>query len=59
MWDDAKLGFKHLTGWERIAVASDVAWIRAAIDAFALLMPGRVRVFHARELAEAKRWLGE
>jgi hypothetical protein len=59
MWDDAKLGFKHLTGWERIAVVSDVAWIRAAIDAFALLMPGRVRVFREGELAEAKRWLAE
>ncbi|MGE5128038.1 MAG: STAS/SEC14 domain-containing protein [Sphingomonadaceae bacterium] len=57
MWDDAKLGFRHLTGWERVAVVSDVAWIRAAIDAFALVMPGRVRVFHESELAEAKRWL--
>jgi hypothetical protein len=59
MWDDAKLGFKHLTGWERIAVVSDIAWIRVAIDAFALVMPGRVRVYHEGELAEAKRWLGE
>jgi len=23
MWDDAKLGLKHLTDWERIAVVSD------------------------------------
>lgn len=59
MWDDTKIGFKHLTGWERIAVVSDVAWIRSAIEAFALVMPGRLRVFHNRELADAKRWITE
>jgi hypothetical protein len=59
MWDDAKLGLKHLAGWEKMAVVSDVAWIRAALEAFGLALPGRVRVFHERELAEAKRWIGQ
>jgi SpoIIAA-like len=59
MWDDAKLGLKHLTGWERMAVVSDVEWIRAAIRLFALAMPGHVRVFHDRELAEATSWISE
>ena len=59
MWDDAKLGLKHFAGWEKMAVVSDVAWIRAAIEAFGLVLPGRVRVFHLRELAEAKRWVSE
>jgi hypothetical protein len=59
MWDDTKLGLKHLTGWERMAVVSDVEWIRAAIKIFGLAMPGHVRVFHNSELAEAKRWISE
>ena len=59
MWDDTKLGMKHLTGWERMAVVSDVEWIRAAIKIFGLAIPGHVRVFHNRELAEAKRWIAE
>ncbi len=59
MWDDAKLGLKHLAGWERVAVVSDVEWIRSAIVVFALAIPGHVRVFHNRELAEATRWVGE
>lgn len=57
MWDDAMLGFKHLTGWEKIAVVSDVEWIRAAIKAFSLLIPGHIRVFHNHEFVEAKQWV--
>jgi len=59
MWDDAKLGLKHLAGWERLAVVSDIEWIRVAIKVFGLAIPGHVRVFHNRELAEAKRWVTE
>ena len=59
MWDDAKLGLKHLAGWEKVAVVSDVEWLRVAIKVFALAMPGQVRAFHNRELAEAKRWVSE
>lgn len=57
MWDDAKVGMKHLAGWDKIAVVSDVEWIRAALKVFGLAMHGRVRAFHDRELAEAKRWV--
>jgi hypothetical protein len=59
MWDDTKLGLKHLAGWERMAVVSDVEWLRVAVKISALAMPGHVRVFHDRELAEAKRWFAE
>jgi len=59
MWDDAKLGLKHLAGWEKVAVVSDVDWIRAAVRVLGLVISGQVRVFHNRELAEAKRWVSE
>jgi hypothetical protein len=59
MWDDTKLGFKHLSGWARMAVVTNVEWIRAAIQLFRLAMPGHVRVFHNNKLAEAKRWVSE
>ena len=59
MWDDTKLGLKHLAGWERMALVSEVEWIRAAVKIFALAIPGHVRVFHNRELAEATRWVTE
>jgi hypothetical protein len=58
-WDDTKLGLKHLGGWERMALVSDVEWIRAAVRVFGLAIPGQVRVFHNRDLAEATRWITE
>jgi hypothetical protein len=58
-WDDTKLGLKHLTGWEKVALVSDVEWIRWAVKIFGLAIPGHVRVFHNRELAEATRWVCE
>jgi stage II sporulation SpoAA-like protein len=59
MWDDAKLGLKHLSGWERMAVVSDVEWVRAAVKIFGLGIPGQVRIFHNSELGEAKHWIAE
>ncbi len=59
MWDDAKLGLKHFSGWERMAVVSDVDWIRGAIRVFGLAIPGHVRVFHNREITEATEWISE
>jgi hypothetical protein len=58
-WDDMKLGLKHLSGWERVAFISDVDWIRWAVKILGLAMPGHVRVFHNRNLAEAKQWICE
>lgn len=58
-WDDAKLGLEHLGGWEKVAVVSDIAWIRAAVKVFALVIPGHVRVFDNGELAQAKQWISE
>ena len=59
MWDDAKIGLKHLGGWERIAVVSDIEWIRLGINVFRPVIPGDVRVFHNSELSEATRWIME
>ena len=59
MWDDAKVGLKHFSAWERVAVVTEVGWIRTAMKAFGFVMPGRVRVFGNSELAEARQWLSE
>jgi hypothetical protein len=59
MWDDAKLGFRHLTAWEHVAMVSDVDWLRWAATIFALAIPGHVRMFHNHELAVAKHWVSE
>ena len=42
--------YEVITGWERMALVSDVGWVRAAVKVFALAIPGHVRVFHNSEL---------
>lgn len=59
LWDDAKLGMKHLSGWEKLAIVSDVEWIRTALRVLRFAIPAEARLFHDRELAEAKQWIAE
>jgi hypothetical protein len=57
MWEDAKVGLSHLARWERIALVSDIEWIRMATKVFGFAMPGEVRIFHNAELDAARDWL--
>ena len=57
VWDDAKLGFKHIRDWEKIAIVSDVGWVRAAVQIFRPVIPAHVRVFHNAELPAATEWV--
>jgi hypothetical protein len=53
------VGLQHLTAWERIAVVTDVGWIRTALKVFGFAIPGQIRGFSNNELAEARQWLSE
>jgi hypothetical protein len=57
MWDDAKVGLHYLTAWHRIAVVSDVDWIRRFVKIFGFTMPGHVKIFSNNRLAEARAWV--
>jgi hypothetical protein len=57
MWDDTKIGLKHLTAWERIAVVTDIDWVRLTTKAFGFVMPGHVKVFANSQLDEAREWV--
>jgi hypothetical protein len=55
--EDMKVGFAHLSRWERIAVVTDVEWIRLTIRAFAFLIPSTVRFFTTAQESEARNWI--
>ncbi|MEO8746936.1 MAG: STAS/SEC14 domain-containing protein [Rhodanobacter sp.] len=57
MWNDAKLGARHISGWDRVALVTDVPWLRMAAGAMGFLVPGEFRLFASAELAEATRWV--
>ena len=59
MWDDAKLGFRHFSGWDRVALVTDVPWLRTATKATRFLVPADFRLFARAELEQATRWIAE
>lgn len=56
-WEDFKLGLEYLSRWERVAVVTDVDWIRLAINTFRFLVPGEIKVFATTQSAEAREWI--
>jgi hypothetical protein len=56
-WEDFKLGLEYLSRWERVAVVTDVDWIRLAMNAFRFLVPGEIQVFAGAQAAEARAWI--
>ncbi|WP_430390095.1 STAS/SEC14 domain-containing protein [Dyella sp. 20L07] len=59
MWDDAMLGFRHFSGWDRIALVTDVQWLRIAATAMGFAVPAQFRVFRNDELSTAMDWIRE
>ena len=59
MWDDTQLGLNHFTAWEKIAVVTDVVWIRGALNVFAFAIPTMVKIYSNADLEEAKEWIQE
>lgn len=59
MWDDFKVGIEHLHRWERIAVVTDLDWIRYTIRAFSFLIPGVAKIFVLNEQTEAQKWVSQ
>ena len=57
IWDDFKVGMEHLTRWQRIAVVTDVEWIRHAVRFFSFLMPSTTKLFSQLEAAQAREWI--
>ena len=57
IWEDAKLGAKTFTSYERIAVVTDSNFVRRSLKAFGWLMPGEVKIFAVDDLADATSWI--
>lgn len=59
MWDDAKLGMRHLSGWDRVALVTDVPWLRMTATAMGFVVPAEFRLFAQADLDEAREWISE
>jgi len=59
MLDDAKIGIKHFSVWEKIAIVSDHEKINAMTKFFGHLIPCEIRIFKNTEIKYARRWIIE
>jgi hypothetical protein len=56
MWEDAKLGLRSPSSWEKVAIVSDSDGVKHMVKAFGWMMPGEVGIFGLSELAWATAW---
>lgn len=57
MWDDMLLGIRHWNRFTRIAVVTDINWLRISMRVAGPLILGTMKVFDMAELDEAKSWI--
>jgi hypothetical protein len=57
VFTDFKVGMEHFTRWERIAVVTDVDWIKHTMQFFSFMMPAQMRIFPLSQAAEARSWI--
>ncbi|HTV89379.1 MAG TPA: STAS/SEC14 domain-containing protein [Stellaceae bacterium] len=59
-WEDIALGIDHDGPlWERVAIITDVALVRHALQAVRMLIPSDMRVFTATQIPEGLAWISE
>ena len=56
-WEELSLGIGQMPLWERVAIVSDVAWIRHTVTALRLLIPSEVRLFATNQIPESLAWI--
>lgn len=56
---DALLGIKNITKWNRAAIVTDIEGVIAFTDAFSKVMPGEFRGYKKAEYDEAVQWVSE
>jgi hypothetical protein len=57
MWEDLKAGVNHFTDWKRIALVSDVDWMKNLASVFGWMTPGEVKNFPLSQRDDAIRWV--
>jgi hypothetical protein len=55
----AKMGMKHLSAWDRIALVSDHEMINTFAKFFGHMLSCELRIFKNAGMAEAKKWITE
>jgi SpoIIAA-like len=55
-WQDMKMGIDLWRAWRRMALVTDVEWMKRGTEWFGWMTPGEVKHFPMAERAEAIAW---
>jgi len=56
-WDDLDLGLEHASSCERVAIVTDIGWVRLTVKAVRFLIPAKIRVFSTEQTEEGRAWI--
>ena len=56
-WDELELGLEDLSRCERVAIVTDIGWVRLTIKALRFLIPGEIQVFATVRASEGRAWI--
>ena len=56
-WEDLDIEPLRLQAWERVAVVTDVSWMRQTVKALRFLIPAEIRVFPTLQAEEGRDWV--
>jgi hypothetical protein len=56
-WDELDLGLEHASRCERVAIVTDIGWVRLTVKALRFLIPSEIRVFATVQAAEGRDWI--
>ncbi len=56
-WEEISLGISNAPTWDRVAIVTDVAWLRHTVTAIRMVIPAEIRVFAATQEPEALAWI--
>jgi hypothetical protein len=56
-WDELDLGLEHALRCERVAIVTDIGWVRLTVKALRFLIPSEIRVFPTAQADEGRAWI--
>ena len=56
LWQDLKVGVEHWRAWKRIALVTDIDWMKHMTSLFGWMTPGEVKTFPLAQRDEAVEW---
>lgn len=57
LWDDTKLGIRHWSDFNRIALVTDVDWIKNTTHMVGWMIPAEIKQFKLADIEAARNWV--